>query len=336
MLRLTGFGMGAVLLSLVAMDSAGAQPIARETDPYPARPVRIILGNAPGGTVDIIARALAEHLMEQLKQVVVVENRPGAGGSIASEFAAKATPDGYTLYLGGLDSIVYSFLANGRTPLDPVKDFTPVGEVAQNEFLVVVHGSLAVNSIAELVKLAKARPKAILFGSSGNGSTLHILGERFAVAAGIEMLHVPYRQGLLPDLLAGRVHVVFAPAPSLKELIATGRLKVLATVAPRRSAHAPDRQTLIESGFPGFWHVGQLYLYAPAPTPRPILLRLNRDVAKAMEAPAFQRRIASLGDAPGRPLSIDEAVSAISERRAWMDKAFEIAMSATKSDHGRK
>ena len=302
---------------------------------YPLRPLRIILGYSAGGTVDVIARGIAEELVLGLKQHVLVENRPGAGGSIASEYAAKATPDGYTLYLGGLDSIVYSFRATGRKPLDPVKDFMPIAEVARNEFLLVVHSGLPANSVPELIKIAKDRPQSILFASSGSGSTLHVLAERFAVAAGIEMVHVPYKQGLIADLLAGRVHLVFAPAPSMREHIATGKLKVLATLAPQRSAHAPDRPTLMETGFPDFWHIGLLYLYAPAATPRSIVLRLNREMRNALQAPAFQSRLAGLGDTPGTPMSTDEAVVVLRERRTWMDKSFEVAMSARASQRVR-
>lgn len=320
------------VLSFLLVGSAWAadvhSQIVRPDGQYPVRPLRIILGNAAGGTVDVIARTLAEELTQRLQQNVLVENRPGAGGSMASEYAAKATPDGYTLYLGGLDSIVYSFRATGRKPLDPVKDFTPIAEVARNEFLLVVHSDLPVNSVSELVKLARARPQGILFASNGSGTTLHILAERFAVSAEIELVHVPYKQGLIGDLLGGRVHLVFAPVPAIRELIATGKLKVLATLAPQRSANAPDRPTLIESGFPGFWHIGLLHLYAPAATPQSIVLRLNHEVRKALQAPGFQTRLAGLGDAPGTPMSIDEAALVLRERRAWMDKAYELAMSA--------
>jgi tripartite-type tricarboxylate transporter receptor subunit TctC len=319
------------VLSFLLVGSGWAADVHRQgvrpDEQYPARPVRIILGNAAGGTVDTIARTLAEDMTQQMKQHVLIENRPGAGGSIASEYAAKATPDGYTLYLGGLDSIVYSFRATGRNPLDPVKDFTPIAEVARNEFLLVVHSDLPVASVTDLVKLARARPQSILFASNGSGTTLHILAERFAVSAEIELVHVPYKQGLIGDLLGGRVHLVFAPMPAIRDLIATGKLKVLATLAPQRSANAPDRPTLVESGFPGFWHIGLLHLYAPAATPHSIVLRLNRETRKALEAPGFQTRLAGLGDAPGTPMSVDEAAVVLRERRAWMDKAFDVAMS---------
>ena len=334
--------MGAVLnavLSLLFVGSAWSGKvhcqIIGQDAPYPVRPVRIILGYAAGGTVDLIARAIAEELAQGLKQHVLVENRPGAGGSIASDYAAKATPDGYTLYLGGLDSIVYSFRAAGRKPLDPVKDFVPIAEVARNEFLLVVHNGFPASSVSDLIKIAKARPQSILFASSGSGSTLHVLAERFAVAAGIEMVHVPYKQGMVADLLGGRVHLVFAPAPSIRDHIATGKLKVLATLAPQRSTHAPDRPTLIETGFPGFWHIGLLHLYAPAATPRSVVRQLNREMRNGLQAPGFQSRLVGLGDAPGTPMSTDEAIAVLRERRAWMDKSFEIAMSA-KASQGPK
>ena len=333
--------MGAAVstvLSLLVAGTAWAQALVQQPDgtvaQYPVRPVRIILGNAAGGTVDFVARTLAEELTHRLRQNLLIENRPGAGGSIASEYAAKAAADGYTLYLGGLDSIVYSFRATGRKPLDPVKDFTPVGEVSKNEFLMVVHRGLPVSSVQELVQLARARPKSILFASSGNGTTPHILAERFAAAAGIAMLHVPYKHGSIPDLLAGRVHLVFAPATPMREPIATGTLRVLATLSPHRNANAPDRPTLMESGFPGFWHIGLLHLYAPAATPRSIVLRLNREVREVLQASTFRSRLIPTGDAPGTSMSVEEAISVLQGRRAWMDKGFEIAMSAASTQQG--
>lgn len=324
-----------VIVFFVLIGSAWGQAVAKEAERthalYPVRPVRIILGYGPAGTVDFIARGLAEELTQRLKQIVLVENRPGAGGSLASEFAAKATPDGYTLYLGGIDSIVYSFLATGRKPLDPTRDFIPIAEVARNEFLVVAHNGLPANNIPELIELAKARPGSLLFASSGNGSTSHILAERFAVTAGVELIHVPYKQGLLPDLLAGRVHLLFATAPSIREPIASGKLKVLATLAPQRSLTAPDRPTLMETGFPGFWHIGLLHLYAPGATPRGTVLRLNREVRSIVQGSAFQARLAGMGDAPGAAMSSEEAIAVLRERRAWMDKGFAIAMGAAKT-----
>jgi tripartite-type tricarboxylate transporter receptor subunit TctC len=324
-----------VMVFLVAVGPAWGQTAAREAErtagTYPVRPVRIIVGYAAGGTVDFIARGLAEELTQRLKQIVLVENRPGAGGSLASESAAKATPDGYTLYIGGLDSIVYSFLATGRKPLDPTKDFIPIAEVARNEFLVVAHNSLPANNIPELIALAKARPNSLLFASGGHGSTPHILGERFAVTAGVELMHVPYKQGLLPDLLAGRVHLIFAPAHSIRVPIANGKLKVLATLAPQRSPSAPDRPTLAETGFPGFWHIGLLHLYAPGAVPRGTISRLNREIRSILVGPAFQARLAGLGDEPGAAMSSDEAIAVLRERRAWMDEGFEIAVGAART-----
>ena len=327
--------VGTVIVCLLSIGSGCSQAVAKEAERtdglYPVRPVRIIVGYAPGGTVDFIARGLAEELTQRLKQVVLVENRPGAGGSLASESAAKATPDGYTLYLGGLDSIVYSFLATGRGPLDPTTDFIPIAEVARNEFLIVAHNGLPANNIPELIALAKARPNSLLFASGGNGSTSHILGERFAVTAGVELMHVPYKQGLLPDLLAGRVHLLFAPAPSIREPIASGKLKVLATLAPQRSPRAPDRPTLVETGFPSFWHIGLLHLYAPGATPRGTVLQLNLEVRSIVQGAAFQARLAGLGDEPGAAMSSDEAIAVLRERRAWMDKGFAIAMGAART-----
>lgn len=315
---------------LIAGTAYGQVPVQQPAGmaQYPVRPVRIIVGYGAGGTVDFVARTLAEELTHRLQQNVLIENRPGAGGSIASEHAAKAAADGYTLYLGGLDSIVYSFRATGRKPLDPVKDFTPVGEVSKNEFLMVIHGGVPVTSIKEFVQLARARPKSILFASGGNGTTPHILAERFAAAAGIDMLHVPYKHGSVPDLLGGRVHLLFAPATPMREPIATGKLRVLATLGPHRNASAPDRPTLVESGFPGFWHIGLLHLYAPAATPRAIVLRLNREVRDVLQGRTFQGRLTSMGDAPGTSMSVEEAMTVLRERRMWMDQGFEIAMSA--------
>ena len=237
---------------------------------YPAKTVRIIVGLAPGGGNDTMARLIAQQLSMSLKQQFVVDNRGGAGGLIAGELAAKSPPDGYTLLLG--NSAILTIIPNTipKPPYDPLRDFQPVSLIAKAPLLVVVHPSLPVKSIKDLVALAKAKPGQLNYASNGLGSSTHLATELFKLMTKTSLLHVPYK-GLAPasvDLLAGQVQVMFSSAVAMMPHVKAGRLRPLATTGAKRVAALPDIPTVAEAGVPGY-EAGSWYgIVAPAGTPR--------------------------------------------------------------------
>jgi len=266
--------------------------------PYPGKPVRLIVGLAPGGATDIMARTLAPGLSEELGQPVVVDNRPGAAGSIGAGIAAKAPPDGYTLFLASS-----SFTSNAvlqHAPYDPLTDFEPITNVASAPFLLVVRSSLPVNTVAELIAYAKANPGKLNFASSGIGSTAHLSGELLKRAAGIEMTHIVYRGAgpALADVLAGQVDLMFASMVSSLHHAKSGKLKALAVTSARRSRVVPEFPTVDEAGVPGFEITGYFGLLAPAHTPAAVVGAVHSAVQRAIRRPDFVERVAADGAEP--------------------------------------
>jgi tripartite-type tricarboxylate transporter receptor subunit TctC len=252
---------------------------------YPTKPIRMINPFSPGGSLDLVARSLAKSMSAELGQQVVVENRPGAGGSIGIEAVAKSPPDGYTL-LAVQTSLVINAVLQPKVPFDPVKDFAPISKTSQYMFFLVVHPSLPPRSVKQLVALAKAKPGAINYASVGIGSGTHLAGELFNYMTGTKMTHIPYKGTgqVMPDLLGGQVAVHFG-STSVVPYVKSGRLVPLGVTGAQRSGVLPQVPTIAESGLPGYEVTAWNALFAPAGTPAAIVQRLNGLVKTGMALP---------------------------------------------------
>jgi tripartite-type tricarboxylate transporter receptor subunit TctC len=273
---------------------------------YPARPVRIIVPYPPGGATDVMARIVAQKLNEFWPQSAVVENKPGASGTVGSEIVAKSAADGYTLLLQGTQHAINLSLYK-QLPYDTLRDFAPVAYVASAPFLLVVHPSVPANSVAELIAYIKATPGGLNYGSSGVGGGAHLAGEIFKTVAGVQLTHIPYK-GAAPamaDLLGGQIPMVFDPIPTSITQVRSGRIKALAITSAKRSALMPELPTVAESGLPGFDVVAWFGLYAPAATPKDIVTKLNADVNRVLQLPEVREKFAGLG-AESMPMGTDQ------------------------------
>lgn len=271
-----------VLLSGVLLLNAYAPPAAAAD--YPTKPIRLVIGFAPGGGTDTTSRALSTKLTASLGQQVIVDNRPGHSGTIAADIVAKATPDGHTLLLGTIALVINPSLMT-KMPFDTLKDLAPVTRAVDSTNILVVHPSVAAKSVKELIALAKT--KSLNGGSSGIGGTGHLAVELFNLQAGTKIVHVPYKGGgpAMVDLLAGNIQLIFATAASSIGHIKTGKIRPLAVTTAKRSALVPELPTVAEAGLPGFEANNWNGFLVPAKTPRPIINRLNKDIAAALTAP---------------------------------------------------
>ena len=270
------------LLAFAALAVLGATSAIAQS--YPNKPIRIIIAQAPGSASDVITRTVANKLQEQLGQPVVVEAKPGAGGLLGTEAAARSAPDGYTLVMANNSTHGSNPATYAKLPYDPVNDFAPISMVARVPYVLVVHPSLPANTVGDLVKLAKSQPGKINYASAGNGSTHQFCGELLKNMAGIDMLHVPYK-GSPPGVAAvaaGEVGVMFANLTDIGAQIRAGRVKALAVTSAQRASQLPESPTLAESGYPGFEILSWFALMAPACTPAPIISRLNAEAVKAL------------------------------------------------------
>lgn len=268
-----------------------------ESQPYPVKAIRIIVPLAPGGGNDTLGRFIAKQLTEGLGQQVVVENRPGGGGLVGGEYAARAAPDGYTLVFSGSGLLVVTLTYR---KLDMQKDFTPIALVGEYASLLVVHPSLPVKSVADLIRLAKARPGQLNYGSAGTGSAGHLVMEMFRIRAGMDMVHVPYKGAgpALTEVMAGQVSVLFSNPLGSAPLVKAGRLRPLAVSGPKRIAALPDVPTVAEAGLPGFSATFFLGLMGPAGLPRDIVTRLNGETVRALQRRDVQDWLATQGMDP--------------------------------------
>ena len=277
-------------------------PLASAADAsrFPTKVVRMTVGFAPGGAVDVQARVVAQRLSEALGQSIIIENRPGADGIIASDFVAKAAPDGHTLAYVSAGHAMNSVLHAKTLPYHAVKDFAPISLVASGPLTLVVNRSLPVNGLKELVALARQKPGQLHFASSGSGGTMHLAGELLKSVAKIDIVHVPYKGGgpALVDVLSGQVELTFVGAPASMPHIRSGRLKVLAVTTTKRSAALPDVPTVAELGYPGY-ELGAWYgVLAPARTPPAIVNQLSAELAKAVNAADVREKLLALGIEP--------------------------------------
>jgi tripartite-type tricarboxylate transporter receptor subunit TctC len=264
---------------------------------WPEKPVRFIVGFTPGGPSDIIARALGQKLADLWGQQVVIENRPGAGGNIAAEIAAKSAPDGTTWLLGNNSILATNQSLYRKLGYDPVKDFAPVALVALQPNILVVNPGVPANSVKELIALARAKPGQLNYASSGSGAAAHLAGELFKAMTGVDMVHIPYKgaQPALTDVISGQAQLMFATSASVIPYIKAGRLRALAVTTARRSATVPELPTLSEAGVPGFEAITWHGVVVPAATPAPLIERLNRDIVNVLRMPDLRERLESLG-----------------------------------------
>jgi tripartite-type tricarboxylate transporter receptor subunit TctC len=290
--RALGIAAGIVALGLVASPAAA--------EDYPTRPVTIVVPQPPGGGTDIISRIIAQQLSKQLGQPFVVENRTGAGTVVGTAAAANAAPDGYTLLAGLIANMAVNPSLFANLAYDPIRDFTPVGMLAEFPFAIVVSNSFPAHSIKELVALAKAKPGEINFASGGNGTGQHLSTELFMLMAGIKMTHVPYR-GAAPaytDVMSGQTPVFFDNLASALGQIKGGSVRALAVTGTERSPLLPDVPTVAESGVPGYQYYVWFGLWAPKATPKPIVEKLYAQVQKALADPAVKERIVADSGVP--------------------------------------
>jgi tripartite-type tricarboxylate transporter receptor subunit TctC len=284
------------LLGAVAL--AAVRPAAAQE--FPNRPITLIVPFPPGGSTSIVGRIVADKLSEELGQQIVVDNRGGAGGSIGTRAVAKSAPDGYTIVLGYTGTLAIGPSLYSNVGYDPRKDFAAIGRIGTAPNTLVVHPSLPVHSVAELVAYAKANPGKVNYGSAGVGTVSHVCGEYFASAANIKLVHVPYKGTgpALIDLLGGHIPMAFAPFPATQENSKNGKLRMLAVTSATRSTLAPDVPTVAESGLPGFEAVLRYGLAAPAGTPRPIVDKLNHALNAVLASDEIRKRLAIEGAEP--------------------------------------
>lgn len=288
------------LIAAIAIGSswslAATSAVAATNNPYPTKPVRMLVGFAPGGGSDTLGRLVGQKLSENLGQPIVIDNRPGAGGVIAMELTARAPADGYTLMVVSGSSVVSATLVT-KVAFDINKAFAPISLLATQPYVLLVPQSLPVNNVKELVAYAKAKPGALNYGSSGHGSSAHLGMELFKQMAGVDMVHIPYK-GIGPaiaDLMSGRVQLLFGSAVSAGNAAKTGKVKALAVTSARRAKSLPDLPTIVESGVPNFDLSGWYGVVAPAGTPQAIIAKLNQEIARVLASPEIQTRLSNDG-----------------------------------------
>jgi tripartite-type tricarboxylate transporter receptor subunit TctC len=307
----------AAILWVAAVPFAAAQA-------YPTKPIRVVVPFTPGSASDFLARIIGPRLVDAWGQQVVVDNRPGAGGTVAGGIVAAATPDGHTLMLTS-SAFAGSAALYTKLPYDSVKDFSGVTQVASTPLVVTVAPSLGVKSVKELVALARQKPGQLNFGSSGIGSGTHYGGELFKLAAKINVVHVPYRgtPEALTDTVTGRIHYYLSPIQPAMPLIRDGRLLALAVTTAQRSAALPEVPTVAEAGLPGFEYDGWFGIFAPSRTPRPVIDRLSKEVGRILDQPDIKGKIASQGATArsSTPAAFEKLVHAEIETRRKVFKA---------------
>src|SRR6266478_3545467 len=305
------FARAAIAAALLA---AAAQAAAQD---YPAKPVRMIVGFAAGGGTDTTARPIAHKLSELFGQQVIVDNRPGAAGNIATDLVAKANPDGYTILMGTIAALAINPSLYDNLPFDPERDLAPVTQAVDATNVLSLHPSVPVNSVKELIALAKS--KSLNYGSSGVGATGHLAGELFNLMAGVKLVHVPYKGGApaMVDLVAGRVELVFATAASAVPQIKGGKIMGVAVTTAKRSALMPELPTISEAGLPGFDANNWYGIVVPARTPRAIINQLNAEVTKILNMPDVRAALFNQGleAAPSTPEEFGAYIR--SERAKW-------------------
>jgi tripartite-type tricarboxylate transporter receptor subunit TctC len=302
------------LAVLAAFFALGAQ-----AQPFPSKPMKIVVPFAPGGSTDVMARLVAEGLTKRLNQQVIVDNKAGAGGNIGADLVAKSPPDGHTLVMGSIGTHATNSLIYPQMPYDTEKDFEPVTQVAAVTLVLVVHPSLPVKSVKELIALLEKEPDRYNYASGGVGASQHLAGELFKYMTKTKMLHVPYKgsAGALSDLLSGRVPIMFADLPLVLSHVQSGGLRALAVGDTKRSPALPDVPTVAEAGVPGYAANAWYGLFAPAKTPERVVTTLQTEVAAILQQPAVHKRMTELGANPIGSTSAEFRKFQLSEIKRW-------------------
>ena len=306
-----------LFIAIAILVLGAGQAYAQTT--WPKQPIRIIVSFTPGGAPDILARVLAEYWQRNLGVPVLVENRPGVGGNIGADLVAKSEADGYTLLIGTVGIHAINGALYDKLPFDPVKDFTPISFLASTPNVLIVNKQLGVSNLQDLVELAKSKPNQLTFGSSGVGTSLHMSGELFKEMTGVQIRHIPYkgRAQSLPDLVSGRITMLFDNLSSSLPLIKAGEVQALGVTSLKRSLAAPEIPTLAEQGLPGFEAISWFSLMAPAQLPPSIQMRLNRLTRQALTNPEVKARLLAggLDPMPGSPQDLSKLIA--SESHKW-------------------
>src|SRR5581483_8082576 len=306
------------LVLLLATGSLFAQP-------YPSKPIRLIVPFGTGGSNDIVARLLAPKLSETLGQPVVVENRPGAGGMVGTDAVVKSAPDGYTLMIGATSTIAANVGLYPKRNFDPVRDLTPLTEIADGAVLMAVPASSPAKTVKEFVELARTSPGKLNYGTSGKGSSMHLMGELFKMTAHVDMVHVPYKAGgpAIADLATDRVQLVYSDLAALLPFVRSGQVRALAVTTPKRSALLPDLPTMAEAGLPGCEATSWYGILGPAGLPRDITMKLNGELARIVHSPDTKERFATLGTEPvtGTPEQFAQFIQAEVKKWSAVSKA---------------
>ncbi|MGE0559878.1 MAG: Bug family tripartite tricarboxylate transporter substrate binding protein [Burkholderiales bacterium] len=299
------------VLNCIMVAALLLSPLAR-ADSYPSKPVRFIVPFAPGGNTDVQARLIGQKLTAAMGQQVIIDNRPGAGGTIGVDMVAKAQPDGYTIALASFGNILVGPALYKKLPYDPVKDLTPVILVSEPAGMIVTHPSVPVKNFRELIDFAKANPDKLNYASAGNGTWNHLFAEKLKADAGIRMSHVPFKGAgpAMNDVVGGHVQVMFAPFPSSRVHLNAGRLRGHAVTGAKRSPLFPAVPTVSEAGMPNYTAASWFGIMAPAGTPKAIVTRLNTEVNKAFAAPEVRKAYAAEGIDPagGTPEDIARSI----------------------------
>ncbi|MGZ5035082.1 MAG: Bug family tripartite tricarboxylate transporter substrate binding protein [Usitatibacter sp.] len=322
------------MIGRIARFAAGlalaAASVAQAQDEYPNRPVRIIVPFAPGGSTDVVARILADKLGAEFRQSFIVENRAGAGGNIGADVVAKASPDGYMLLMGTTGVLAINKYLYKNMSFDPDRDLAPVSYTSLITNILVVNPQVPARTVPELLRLAKEKPGALTFASSGAGSSTHLSAELFKTMAGVDILHVPYKGSsqALVDVIAGQVTMLFDNAPSSLPFVEQGKLRALAVTGTKRLPNLPDVPTIDESGVKGYESLSWSGIAAPAGTPRRVIDKLNAAIEKILRTDDVKQRFAALGVEPvgGPPEAFARHIRAESEKWGRVVKAANITL----------
>lgn len=309
--------MNKKLLIAAALAAAGASAASAQT--YPTKPVRLVVGFAPGGSTDVTARIVAQKLSEAWKQQVIVDNRSGAGGNIGAEAVAKAPPDGYTLLIATTGVMAINHRLYRNLPFDAVRDFAPVTQIGALPLILIVHPSLPARSVKELIAIAKARPGQLSYASSGVGSATHMTTELFRMMAGVDIVHIPYKGSgqAMADLIGGQVGLAFDQITSSLPQVESGKLRALAVTSAKRFPSVPKLPSVAEAGIPGYESVSWNGISAPAGTPREIIGRIQSEVARTVQLPDIKERFFKDGIEPVASTPEQFAAHIRSERTKW-------------------
>ena len=299
--------------------SAATQAAEISAATYPAKTVRIVVGFSPGGSTDVTARIVAQKMSESWRQQVIVENRPGAGGNIGAEAVAKAPPDGYTLLLATTGVMAINHRLYRTLPYDALRDFAPITQIGSLPLILIVHPSLPVRSVKDLVALAKAKPGQLSYASSGVGGATHMTAEVFRMMAGVDIVHIPYKGSgqAMADLIGGQVPLAFDQITSSLPHVESGKLRALAVTSAKRFASVPQLPTMSEAGVPGYEAVSWNGLSAPAATPGDVLMRIQAEVARVVQLPDIKERFFRDGIEPVASTPEQFAAHIRAERAKW-------------------